>query len=179
MRWAPRIAGFLGALLAIASVSVVSAAGGIDEAAEAGRPASRVGTPATVVEVPAVSAGQAIVDLVNEARSDAGLGAVVWNAQVAAAAQQQADHQASVSRLTHAGPGNSDAGDRLTSAGYRWTSWGETVGEGFDDLVSLVTMWMASPGHRAVILGDSTVGAAALATSASGRTYFTLVKARG
>jgi uncharacterized protein YkwD len=84
--------------------------------------------------------------------------------------------QARIDRMTHLGPRGGDAGDRLTSVGYRWRLWGENVAAGQRTAHQVVRAWMASPGHRANMLNRAARHiAVARAWSADGTPYWTMV----
>ena len=54
--------------------------------------------------------------------------------------------------FAHEGSDGSQAGDRLTSAGYQWSSWGENIAAGQRTEAEVMSDWMSSSGHRANIL---------------------------
>ena len=93
-----------------------------------------------------------IVGLVNRQRTAAGLRSVRANAILMAEAQRFSGVQARLGRLTHRGDDGTTAGRRLTRAGYRWSFYGENLAAGQATPERVVAMWMASPGHRAIIL---------------------------
>lgn len=168
----------LAVALALAGTGVVgAAASGIDGAAAVGRAAIRVDPPAADVIAHDARLDR-VVELVNVERSARGLAPVAWHEQVAAAAAAHAADMAAMRRMQHAGSDGSDAGERLTRAGYSWTTWGENVAAGFTDAAALVAAWMASPGHRAHLLGDFRVIGIGAAASADGTVYWALVAAR-
>ena len=83
-----------------------------------------------------------------------------------------------MNRMTHTGSDGSDAGDRLTRAGFVWRAWGENVAAGYTSVQSVFDGWMASAAHKAQILGNfAYVGMAAVASS-TGTVYWTLDFAR-
>ncbi len=119
-----------------------------------------------------------VVTLINNARARAGLRAVSWNDQVTAAARAHSIDQAAMNRMTHTGSDGSDAGDRLTRAGFVWRAWGENVAAGYTSVQAVFDGWMGSPAHKAQILGDFLyVGMGAVASS-TGTVYWTLDFAR-
>ncbi len=119
-----------------------------------------------------------VVTLINNARARAGLRAVSWNDQVTAAARAHSIDQAATNRMTHTGSDGSDAGDRLTRAGFVWRAWGENVAAGYTSVQAVFDGWMGSPAHKAQILGDFLyVGMGAVASS-TGTVYWTLDFAR-
>ncbi|NLX13093.1 MAG: CAP domain-containing protein [Phycisphaerales bacterium] len=97
-----------------------------------------------------------VMVLVNQQRAGYGLGAVTLNNQLNQAAQDfccemvegdffPADH---INPLTGEGPA-----DRVLAAGYDYRSLGENLARGHTSPQEVVTAWMNSPGHQAVILG--------------------------
>jgi uncharacterized protein YkwD len=119
-----------------------------------------------------------VVGLINTVRTRAGLRPVAWNDQVTAAATAHSIDQAAMNRMTHTGSDGSDAGDRLTRAGFVWRAWGENVAAGYTSVQAVFDGWMASSAHKAQILGDFLyIGMAAVASS-TGTVYWTLDFAR-
>jgi len=55
----------------------------------------------------------------------------------------------------HTNPDGDDPGDRLTNAGYNWSTYGETIGAGYTSAQAMFDGWMDSDGHRAILLGSS------------------------
>lgn len=121
----------------------------------------------------------ATVDLVNAERAALGLAPLVWHDTVAAAAAAHSADMANINVMQHAGSDGSNTGNRLDRVGFRWSSWGETIGAGFNSPGPLVAAWMASPGHRAQLTGDYQYVGIAMVRSAGGTAYWTLVVASG
>jgi uncharacterized protein YkwD len=80
-------------------------------------------------------------------------------------------------RMQHDGSDGSNAGDRLQAAGFRWSSWGETVGAGQPSPADIVQAWMDSPPHKAILLGSFTYVGVAKVVDSDGVPYWTLVAA--
>jgi uncharacterized protein YkwD len=94
-----------------------------------------------------------------------------------AAAVHSAD-QAARNQMTHTGSDGSNAGDRISAAGYQAGTWGENVAAGYTSASSVVAGWMGSSGHRANILNPAfTQIGVASATAADGTRYWTMVLA--
>jgi uncharacterized protein YkwD len=55
----------------------------------------------------------------------------------------------------HTSPDGKDPGDRITAAGYQWTTYGENIARGQQTPAAVMDSWMNSPGHRANILNCS------------------------
>ena len=156
-------------------IMTADALSGIGSAATASRRAVRVEPPRAGPNTGDVTA---VVGLVNTARANAGLAPVAWHEQVAAAALAHSTDQAGMNRMTHTGSDGSDAGARLLRAGFVWKAWGENVAGGYTSVQSVFDGWMASPAHKAQILGNFVyIGLAAVASS-SGTVYWTMDLAR-
>ncbi len=170
---------FVGGLLVAATlttgVMTADALSGIGQAATASTRAVRVEPPQSA---PNTSDVTAIVGLINTERARAGLAPVAWHEQVAAAAMAHSIDQARMDRMTHTGSDGSDAGDRLTRAGFVWHAWGENVAAGYTSVPAVFAGWMASPGHKAQILGDYLYIGMGASASSTGTVYWTLDFAR-
>lgn len=117
-----------------------------------------------------------VVASVNHHRAQAGRRPVVVDSRLTSAARAHSDHMARERIMTHVGAGWTNAGQRISSAGYRWTTWAENVAAGQTTPAQVMSAWMNSPGHRANILNGSVVHIGIAATKASnGVTYWTMV----
>lgn len=123
-------------------------------------PASTAGTaPATTAppaspQPTATASGVAarILELVNAERGKVGCSALTLNATLTKAAQAHSQDMAAHQNMSHTGSDGSAPGDRITSAGYAWSSYGENVAYGYSTAEQVMAGWMSSPGHRANIL---------------------------
>lgn len=93
-----------------------------------------------------------VTTLVNSERSKAGCGPVSANAQLRTAALRHSQDMAAKDYFDHNSPDGRDPGDRITAAGYRWTTYGENIARGQQTPAEVMEGWMNSPGHRANIL---------------------------
>ncbi|MCW7945658.1 lipoprotein [Streptomyces hygroscopicus] len=93
-----------------------------------------------------------IVQLVNAERSKVGCPAVTLNAILTKAAQAHSDDMAAHQNMSHTGSDGSSPGDRITRAGYNWSSYGENIAYGYATPEQVMAGWMSSPGHKANIL---------------------------
>ena len=93
-----------------------------------------------------------IITLVNVHRAAARLQPLTLNRTLMSEAQRFSAVQASIGRLSHRGVDGTTAGQRLTRAGYNWSFYGENLAAGQETAAAVVAGWMASPGHRAVML---------------------------
>ena len=124
--------------------------------------ASRTVTVRTVESDPALDA---VYALVNEARStgqtcgDVRFPAVPplkRNAELDGAAEDFAQLMAEQDFFSHVAPGGADPGDRITEAGYTWSSYGENIAAGYDTPAEVVQGWLDSPGHCEHLMGKFT-----------------------
>lgn len=115
--------------------------------------ASAPGTPQPAATASSVVAR--VVQLVNAERSKVGCSALTLNATLTKAAQAHSDDMAAHQNMSHTGSDGSSPGDRLTGAGYAWSSYGENVAYGYATPEDVMAGWMASPGHRENILNCS------------------------
>jgi uncharacterized protein YkwD len=92
-----------------------------------------------------------IIQLTNQERQKAGLKPLAEDAKLADVAKKHAELMARQQKLDH-NLGGTSPGDRLTAAGYHWSSYAENIAENYADASAAVQGWMDSPGHRANIL---------------------------
>ncbi|MFG2602352.1 CAP domain-containing protein [Streptomyces sp. NPDC048514] len=96
-----------------------------------------------------------ILQLVNAERAKAGCQDLTLNAELTKAAQAHSADMAAHQNMSHTGSDGSAPGDRITRAGYTWSSYGENVAYGYSTAEQVMSGWMSSPGHRANILNCS------------------------
>ncbi|MFD8613546.1 CAP domain-containing protein [Streptomyces sp. NPDC059631] len=108
-------------------------------------------SPAPGASAPSDSAAQ-ILALVNNERAKAGCSALTANPALAAAAQAHSEDMAAHRNMSHTGSDGSAPGDRITAAGYTWSTYGENVAYGYTSAAQVMAAWMDSPGHKANIL---------------------------
>jgi uncharacterized protein YkwD len=92
------------------------------------------------------------VELVNEQRSQRGLGTLRCDAEVGRAAAVHAEDLCRHSRFSHTGTDGSSMVDRARRVGLEFRTLGENVAKGQRSADEVVDEWMASPGHRKNIL---------------------------
>ncbi|GAB2968854.1 hypothetical protein GCM10023080_034870 [Streptomyces pseudoechinosporeus] len=110
-------------------------------------------SPSTPKATPPASGATArIVQLVNAERSKAGCSPVTLNAVLTKAAQAHSKDMAAHRNMSHTGSDGSSPGDRITRAGYSWSTYGENVAYGYATPEQVMAGWMSSPGHKANIL---------------------------
>lgn len=100
-----------------------------------------------------------ILDLINQTRINSGLQPLRKSNQLAAAAFRHAYDIATNSihtldpNLYHEGSDGSNILDRIAATRYPASQWREITGWGFGgDDTAMITYWMNSPTHRAIIL---------------------------
>jgi uncharacterized protein YkwD len=93
-----------------------------------------------------------IVELANAQRVAVGLKPLTPHPVLMAEAQRFSVIQANLGTLSHRGNDGTNAGQRLTQAGYRWGFFGENLAAGQRTPEAVVSAWMRSPTHRAVLL---------------------------
>ncbi|GGR90502.1 MULTISPECIES: sigma-70 family RNA polymerase sigma factor [Streptomyces] len=140
--------------------------------AKSPRPARTTGTPkaqppapASATPSPSRTTPQArpapagtvaqVVALVNKERAAAGCGPVTEDPQLERAAQGHSDDMAARGFFDHTNPDGAGPGERVTAAGYRWSTYGENIARGQQTPRAVMDSWMHSPGHRANILNCS------------------------
>jgi uncharacterized protein YkwD len=77
------------------------------------------------------------------------------NAKLTKAAQDHSKDMASHRNMSHTGSDGSSPDDRITRAGYSWSSYGENVAYGYSTPEKVMAAWMSSPGHKRNILDCS------------------------
>ncbi|MFI1166760.1 sigma-70 family RNA polymerase sigma factor [Streptomyces sp. NPDC020801] len=114
-------------------------------------PTRRASSAPPAQPAPAGTVAQ-VVALVNKERAAAGCAPLTEDPQLDAAAQGHSDDMAARNFFDHTNPDGKDPGQRITAAGYRWSTYGENIAEGQQSPESVMNSWMNSPGHRANIL---------------------------
>jgi uncharacterized protein YkwD len=131
--------------------------------------------PAAVVAAAPAPDASAVIALVNQQRAAAGLPALNANGALNAAAAAHSADQAARGAMSHTGSSGSSGGDRITAAGYAWSTWAENVAAGQPTAADVMGSWMNSAPHRANILSramrDIGMGAA---VGANGTIYWTM-----
>ncbi|HET6860632.1 MAG TPA: sigma-70 family RNA polymerase sigma factor [Streptomyces sp.] len=101
------------------------------------------------------SFAQEVTALVNTERGKSGCGPVSQNSRLDTAGQRHSEDMAARDYFDHTSPDGKDPGDRVTAAGYAWSTYGENIARGQSTPASVMQGWMDSPGHRANILNCS------------------------
>lgn len=109
---------------------------------------------------------QYMLELVNAERAKVGAQPLAFDSSLNTASENHSAWMIATDTFSHTGAGGSNAGSRMTAAGYTFSgswSWGENIAwastrspAGLQDEVTLLhTNLMNSSGHRANILNDS------------------------
>ncbi len=117
-----------------------------------------------------------IVQLINQARTGAGLAALTVNPQLSAAAQAHSTDMACYSLLSHTGSDGSSISQRIAAAGYSGSHPEEMIYGGYGAYPqNAFDWWMNDPPHYAIILDrrvtEIGAGYAYVADSAYGNWY--------
>jgi uncharacterized protein YkwD len=125
-----------------------------------------------------------LLELVNEARAEprtcgarGGFDAthpLALEARLVRAAQGHSDDMHANAFFDHTGSDGSSPADRVTREGYVWAAVGETIASGQSTPERVVSAWLASDGHCAILMGPGYAELGAGETSL----YWTLVFAR-
>jgi uncharacterized protein YkwD len=115
---------------------------------------------------------QQLLDAHNKARSDRGLPPFKANADLQKAADSHAAHMASVGIMAHEGIGDGTPWTRITATGYTYSAAGENIEWGSPDVPSVMSVWLASPGHLANIVGDYSDAGLAMAKDSKGGVWW-------
>ncbi|MFD3539174.1 CAP domain-containing protein [Streptomyces sp. NPDC058662] len=120
------------------------------------RPPVGTTAPQAPEGTPAPTGAQAeVLALVNKERAAVGCSALTVNAKLTKAAQDHSADMAAHGTMSHTGSDGSDAGARITRAGYEWRTYGENVAYGYSTPAKVMEGWMNSPGHKRNILDCS------------------------
>lgn len=107
------------------------------------------------------SVEQQVLDLLNADRKAAGMGCLVAQSQLQAAALR---HSTDLSenfgpntnpQISHTGTDGSTAGGRITDAGYKWSTYGENVAVGQSTAQQVYDAWYNSAGHYANMFNEN------------------------
>ncbi len=120
---------------------------------------------------------QAILALLNAARTAAGSKILTLNDKLTAAALTHSQDQAQMDTMTHTGSDGSQASDRATAAGYAWSLVGENVLSRLDiHAAGAFDQWWNSPPHHENMMNPAyTEIGLAYAASKTGQVYYTMV----
>lgn len=89
-----------------------------------------------------------IIRLTNEKRAENGLSSLSYNATLAQAALAKGNDMINKNYWAHVAPDGTQPWAFFLNAGYKYKYAGENLARDFNDSVSTVNAWMASPSHR-------------------------------
>lgn len=120
-------------------------------------PAPPKPAPSTKRAAPSAESGQPaaaqdVLSIVNSERAKAGCSALTSNPKLYDAALKHSENMAAQNFFDHTDPSGAGPGERITAAGYKWSTYGENIARGQADAAAVMDTWMHSPGHRANIL---------------------------
>jgi uncharacterized protein YkwD len=116
------------------------------------RPKPPAPAPSTAVPAPSGGVTTQVVTLTNAERAKAGCGPLSVNATLTAVAQAHSQDMATNDYFDHNSQDGRTPFDRMTAAGYRYSTAAENIAAGQRTPQDVMTAWMNSPGHRANIL---------------------------
>lgn len=73
--------------------------------------------------------------------------ALSWNSQLEDAAARHTQDMAANNHFAHKGTDGSQLRDRVTEAGYRYSTAGENIALGYNSIANVVKAWKESEGH--------------------------------
>lgn len=99
------------------------------------RPAPPKPSPSTKRAAPSTDSGQPaavqdVLALVNSERSKAGCSALTSNPKLYDAALKHSENMAAQNFFDHTDPSGAGPGERITAAGYKWSTYGENIARG-------------------------------------------------
>lgn len=107
------------------------------------------------------------------------VGLLVWNENLAAAAQEQAEYLIKKKSISHTGAHGSDPASRAKKHGYSWSYVGENIAKGQETLEEVIKSWMKSPPHcRNIMNGNYTEFGAAVVLAKNGQLIWVQVFGR-
>ena len=126
--------------------------GGLLLIALAALAAATVGT-APGAEAAQDSEEQAFLTLINDYRSQNGLGALSLNTQLNNSADWMSNDMAANNYFSHTDSLGRDPFQRMADFGYNYNTWkGENLAAGIDTAQGAFNLWKNSPGHNANML---------------------------
>jgi uncharacterized protein YkwD len=97
-----------------------------------------------------------VIHLINQERANHGIPPLTSNLLLHTAARGHSTNMAQNNFFSHTGLDGSSPGDRITAAGYVWSTWGENIAAGYSTPAQVVAGWMSSTqGHREAILNPN------------------------
>ena len=72
---------------------------------------------------------------------------VTWNDKLGKAAYDHSVEMKANDYFSHTGLNGSNAGQRITAAGYSWKTYGENIAKGYTSEQAVMNGWLSSEGH--------------------------------
>lgn len=110
--------------------------------------ASPTPTPTPTPSAPPPSLEEQATALINAQRARAGCGPLRIDPRLHTAAQRHSADMAARQYYDHDAPDGTGPDERITAAGYAWSSWGENLDRGRRTASAVVGDWMGDPMHR-------------------------------
>lgn len=121
---------------------------------------------------------QRLIELTNQERHKEGLPELALSPRLLRAARGHSANMAKQEKLSHT-LDEKGVGERLSDVEYRWSYCAENIAQGAETPEEAMELWMNSPPHRANLLStECREMGAAVASSPSGETYWTMVMAK-
>ena len=127
-----------------------------------------------------------VIELINEVRAKGvkcgnnyykATTPVVWNEKLGKASLHHSLDMAQNGFLGHSGSDGSSIKERLSRVHYKWMTYGENVGEGYQTPGEMVSGWLKSTSHCKNIMNPDFKEAGSAYIKGSGKIYWTLVLA--
>jgi len=116
----------------------------------------RPSVPEAAFEKGAPSAAELeVVELVNLEREIENLHPLAWDEALGAAARGHSADMARQNYFSHTSLDGRQFYQRITAAGYSYSTCGENIAAGYSTPQAVMSAWMNSPGHRGNILNSS------------------------
>lgn len=112
------------------------------------------GSPKSVLAYATNVSISGLLSATNSYRIQNGLAPLSSNSMLNTSAQNKAQHMIDNDYWAHVAPDGTQPWYFFTQAGYNYAAAGENLAYGFDTSQSTVDAWMASPSHRANLLGN-------------------------
>ena len=129
-----------------------------------------------------------MTNLINQARANSRMcgttmynaaAPMQWNAKLFNAAAGHSSDMAVKNYFSHTSLDGRNPGQRITNAGYSWSTYGENIAMGQSSAATVMDSWLKSAGHCAGIMNPRlTEVAVACVKNSSSRNYWTMVLAR-
>ena len=106
---------------------------------------------------------------------------LAWDTKLFNAAAAHSTDMASKNYFSHTSQDGRNPGQRITAAGYAWSTYGENIAYGQGSMAGVMDTWIKSAGHCANIMkaNITEIGLACVKNPASSnRPYWTMVLAR-